>query len=99
EQGGVQVVNVDLVFGGEEAVVVGGAVREAAPDAAAGQPHRKALRIVVAAVAALGRRRAAELPAPPHQRVGEQAAGLQVAQQAGDRLVHLAGVLLVALFE
>ena len=70
----VQVVDVDLVLGGVVAVLVGRAVPEAALDAAAGQPHREAVRVVVAAVvAALGRRRPAELAAPQHQRVLQQA--------------------------
>ena len=56
-------------------------------DAAAGQPHGEAVGVVVAAVRPLGGRRAAELAAPDHQRVVEQAARLQVVQQAGDRLV------------
>ena len=48
----VQVVDVDLVFDRVIAVVVGLAVGEARLDAAAGHPHRVAVRIVVAAVVA-----------------------------------------------
>ena len=76
------------------AELVGGAVGEAGLDAAAGQPHREAAGVVVAAGAVLlGVRRAAELAAPPDQRVFEQAALLEVGQQPGDRLVHGAGVV------
>ena len=50
--------------------------------AAAGQPHREALDVVVAAVA-LRHRRAAELAAPDDQRVVEHAALLQVRDQRG----------------
>src|SRR5688572_3827709 len=74
KQGRVQVVDVDLVLGGEEAVVVGSAVAEAALHPAAGQPHREALRVVVAAVAALNGGSAAELAAPKDQRVLQQPA-------------------------
>ena len=48
-------------------------------DAAAGQPDREGVRMMIAAVGALGGRRAAELGAEDHQRVLEQAARLQVA--------------------
>jgi hypothetical protein len=92
-------VDVDLVGGGVPAVVVGGAVAMARLDAAAGEPHRDPVRVVIAAVAALGGRGPAELAAPPHQRVVEQAAALEVAEQAGDGPIDLAGVLLVVAAE
>src|SRR5262245_36622767 len=50
KDGGVQVVNVDLVANGVPAKLVCGAVGDAALDAAAGQPHGKAKWVVVAAV-------------------------------------------------
>ena len=59
-------------------------------DAAAGHPHGEAVGVVVAAVAFLRHRRAAELAAPDDQGLVEQAAALQVLEQAGDRLVHRA---------
>ena len=77
---GVQVVDVDDVLDGVVAELVGRAVGDAALDAAAGQPDREALDVVVAAVA-LGHRRAAELAAPDDQRVVEHAALLQVLDQ------------------
>ena len=43
--------------------------------------------------------RAAELAAPPDQRVFQQAAGLEVVQQPGDRQIDFAGVLLVAVLQ
>ena len=73
---------------GVEAELVGGAVDDAALDAAAGQPGAEALRMMVAAVA-LGAGRAAELGAPDDERVVEQAALLEVLEQAGDRQVDL----------
>src|SRR6185295_7016374 len=69
---------------------------EALLDAAAGEPDREAERVVVASRAVLlGVRRAAELAAPPDQRVLEQAAALQVHEQARDRLVDRARVVAV----
>src|SRR5262249_24781776 len=50
EDRGVQVVDVDLALDGLEADVVGRTVDMPALDAAAGQPHREAVMIVVAAV-------------------------------------------------
>ena len=47
---GVQVVDVDAVFDGFEAELVGRAVDVSAADAAAGHPHREAVVVVVAAV-------------------------------------------------
>ena len=68
---------------GELAELVGRAVGDAGLEAAAGQPDREAAGVVVAAGAVLfGVRRAAELAAPPDDRVFEQAAPLQVGEQA-----------------
>ncbi len=74
ENGGVQVVDVQLVLDGAEAEVVGGADGGAGFDATARHPHREAGRIVVAAVAFLAHRRAAELTAPDDERLIEKAA-------------------------
>ena len=78
QDGGVQVVDVDFLFHGGAAELVGGAVDDAALDAAAGQPHREALAVVIAALAALRRQRAAELAALDHQHLSDQAARLQI---------------------
>ena len=67
-------------------------------DAAAGHPDRKALDVVVAAVA-LGHRRPAELAAPDHQRLVEHAALLQVLDERGRSLVDLRGGPLDVLFD
>ena len=75
EQRRVQVVNRDAVLHGLEAELVGGAVGEAALEAAACHEHREAVRIVIAAVAAFGDRRAAEFAAPDHQRFVQQSRG------------------------
>ena len=90
-----QVVDVDAVLDGVQAELVGRADDVAPLHAAAGQPHREAVGIVVAAVPFLGHRRAAELAAPDDQRLVEQAALLEVREQAGDRPVGLAAQLAV----
>ena len=59
----------------------------------------EAVGIVVAAVGALGHRRAAELAAPDDQRGVQQAAGFQVREQGRDRLVDGPGVVLVAVLQ
>src|SRR5260370_15911316 len=96
EQGGVQVVNLDLVFDDEVAVVVGGAVDGSALAAATGQPDRETKGIVIAAVRALGHGCTAELTAPQDQGLLQQAARLQVLEQTGDGLVYRPGIVLMA---
>ena len=92
----VQVVHVDFVLDREVTEVVGLAIGEAGFETAPGEQHGKARGVVVAARAvALGVGRAAKLAAPPHDRVVQQAAGLQILEQAGDRLVDAHGVVLV----
>ena len=91
--------DVVAVLDGVEAELVGRAVDDAALDAAAGQPGREAVRVVVAAVAALGTRRSAELRAPDDDRLVEQAAALQVVEQGRDRLIDLAAIARVIRFE
>ena len=86
---GVDVGDVVPVLDGVEAELVGRAVDDAPLDAAAGHPDREAVVVVVAAVGALRAGSAAELGGPDDDRVVEQAAALEVDQQAGDRLVDL----------
>ncbi len=74
KDGGVQVVDVALVFDGFVAPVVGCAVGGAGLDAAAGEPDGEAEGIVVASVAALGEGGAAKFAGPDDQRVIQQAA-------------------------
>src|SRR4029453_11337528 len=72
--------------------------------AAPGHPDREAIRVMVASVraarAAVRSRTATEFAAPYHERGLEEAAGLQVAKQTGNRLVGLGSsglMVLVAL--
>ena len=86
---GVDVGDVVPVLDRVEAKLVGGAVDDAALDAAAGHPDGEAVGVMIAAVGALGTRCAAELGGPDDDRVVEQAALFQIVQQAGDWLVDL----------
>ena len=64
----VKIVHKYFIFDGMVAVIVGRTMNVAALDAAAGQPNGKAERIVIAAVAALGHRRATKLAGPQDER-------------------------------
>ena len=79
------------VLDGVETELVGRAVNDAAPDAAAGEPDAEAVDVVVAAVTALRARGAAELGGEDHERVIQQAALFQILQQAADGAVYLLG--------
>src|SRR5262249_39054394 len=87
EDGRLQVVDVDGVADDVVGEVVGFAVDDAGADAAAGHPDRETARMVVAAVV-LARERAlavdgaAELAAPDDQRVLQETALLEIADQA-----------------
>ena len=89
QQRRMQVVDVHAVLDRLEAEVVRLTVAHAALRAAAGEEHTEAMRVVVAAVAILAHRRATKLAAPHDQRVIQQAALLQVAQQRRDGLVNV----------
>ena len=101
EHGGVQVLDVQPLGDGGCAELVGLAKAGAPLDPAAGHPHREAVSVVVAAgpLGVLGGGLAAELAAPDHQGLVEQAAPLQVLEQPGDRLVGTAGVVVVVVLE
>ena len=66
-----------------------------AANAAAGQPHRVAVDVMVAAdqLARLAHRRAAELAAPDHERVFQQPALLEIGHQRRRRPVDFAAAL------
>src|ERR1044071_8425508 len=65
----VQVVDMDLVFLGEVAVIVGGAVGDSLFYAASRQPHGKTIGIVIATIPALRGGRSTKFSAPQDQRV------------------------------
>src|SRR5690349_8741523 len=68
-------------------VLVRSAVREARFDAGAGQPHRIARDVVIAAILTLGSRQPAELAAEQHERFVKQAALFEIGQERGRRLI------------
>src|SRR5262249_50225411 len=89
-----QIVDVDLVLDHFEAKLIGLAVAVAAARAAAGQPTREAIGIVVAAEhvplggAPFAEWCAAKFAAPNEKRRFEEPALLQVFDERGDWLVH-----------
>src|SRR5438105_2255879 len=94
--------NMDGLFDGFEAEIVGGAVDRAALQRAAGEPHRKPERIVVApaldiaaTAADFANRGAAELGAADDQRVVPEAPGLEILDHGRERLIGVLGVSLV----
>src|SRR4051812_45986258 len=88
EHGGMDVVAVGGLVGGLVRPFVAGAVAGTPLDATAGEPAGEGVGIVVAAFASLRAWHAAELRGPVDDRLFEQAAGLQILEEAGDRLVH-----------
>ena len=87
EHGCVQVVRVDLRANRLESDLVRRAERRAGLHTTAREPLRVAPWVVVAAVAALAVRRAAELRRPDDERRVEQAELREIREQARDRLV------------
>src|SRR5262249_5158249 len=55
--------------------------------ASAGENHRKAIRVVVAAIGSLAHRRAAEFAAPDYERSLKQAAAFEVLDEGRSRLI------------
>src|SRR5262249_12611012 len=94
---GVEVVDVNSVLGGGKSKLVGGAVDVTATGAAAGQPHREAVMVVIATGKGrqLGHGGPAELASPDHQNLVQEPALLQVGEERGDGLVPLVGKLAV----
>src|ERR1051325_8937776 len=78
-----------------EAKLIGGAVRDAALDAAAGHPYGKAVNVVIAAIASLLSRCAAKLGCENDNGVFEQAAPFQIPYQSSNRLIDLGTVTAV----
>ena len=98
KNGCVKVVDVDLIFNHMKTQFIRLTDGNAALYSAATKPHCESLRMMVAAPfsakvgVGLDHRRAAKLATPEDQRVGEQAAGLQVAEQGGDGPIDLPGI-------
>ena len=82
----------DGIVHGRVAQFVGGAIRDASFDAAAGQHEGEPFDVMVASVTALRHRRAAKLTAPHHQSILEHAALLEIGNQRCCGLVGLLGL-------
>ena len=97
EDGGVEVVEVNAVFGGFVADFVGIAVVDAAFDTAASEPADHVMGVVVTAgfAAGLSDWEAAKFAAPDYECVFEETAGGHVSEECGDGFVGFAGELAV----
>ena len=76
------------ILNGMEAEFIGRAVGDSAPDAPSGEPGAKSLGVVIAAIS-LSTGRAAKFRTPDDERLVEQAALLEVLDQAGDGQIDL----------
>jgi hypothetical protein len=97
QDGSVEVAVIVPVFDGLIAHVIGGPVDDPALHSAAGQQDAIALGVMIATSGVLRPGTAAELAAEYHQRRIEKAALLEVADQAGDGLIHSAAERRVSL--
>ena len=86
----VQVMHMDRVLNGSQTDGIGRSVSQAAAHARSRQPDGIAPGIVIASLTLFAHRHPSELATPDHQRVVEQPALPQIAQQTGDRLIGLA---------
>src|SRR5207249_3505103 len=97
--------DMDFVFHDVEAELVGFAEGHSGTNPSAGEPHGEGLRMMVAAEfassvgVALDHRRAAELAAPKHQGVFQQAALFEIFDQRRAGFIGLAGLLLNAVMD
>ena len=62
-----QIVEVDFIFDGEITVLVSGSMANTTFHAATSEPHRVALRIVIASVISLGHGRSSKFASPQHK--------------------------------
>src|SRR5437899_382161 len=105
ENRGVEIMDADRILHGLEPEVVGGAMDGPAADATTRHPDGETVVVMIAAERGLAvaieldSRRAAEFPAPDHERVFEHPSLLQVRQQCGDRLVDLGRQLAMILLD
>ena len=87
-------VDVDRILRDLKTKFIGGSIFKTTFDSAASHPHRKGVGVMVASEdfafrrTTFTERRAAEFATPDDQRLLEQTALLQVANQSGDRSIH-----------
>jgi hypothetical protein len=87
------IVHMKPIQDGMEPNLVGLSDNDPLLDATASHPHGEAVRVMVAAVAFLGHRGAAELSSPDDKRLFQQAAALQILEKSSDRPIHRAASL------
>ena len=98
--GRVQIMNVDFVLGGVEAEFVGFAHGEAGLDAAAGQPHRETIWMMIATIAAaLDHGGAAKFAAPNNQCFIEETTLLEIFDECGGSLIGVFAIFLQVGYE
>ncbi len=86
---GVKIMNIDHIFDGLMAELIGGAEAEAMLDTGAGEPGGETLGIMISTRGPLLKRRhAAKLGRPHHQGVFKQSACLEIFQERGRRLIE-----------
>src|SRR5262245_35342626 len=95
---GVQIVQVHRIFGDVVAEVVGAAVFDAAANAATRQPHRETAAMMIAphariAELTLAENRAAEFGQKHDERIGQEAALLEVPEERRRRLIDVAALV------
>src|SRR3954447_1701496 len=92
---GMQVVHVNSMLRCIEAKVIAFTKRNARLNATSRQPHREAIRVMVATIVAapLHHRRAAELTAPDNERIVQKSALLEVLNQCRAGLVRVLAVV------
>src|SRR4051812_32421022 len=98
QQGGVEIVNADRIGRDVVAEIIRRTVSDSRLHAAAGEPHREAPRMMVAAIVigpeiALAIHSAAEFTAPDDKRFVQKAALLEVLDESGRGLVGFSGAL------
>src|SRR5262245_10033810 len=91
--------HVMTLLDGVEADLVGRSVNDAALDAAARQPHRETVRMMVPAVGILRPRRATKLRRPDDEGIVEHAALFQILQQTRDGPINPTTVGAVVLLQ
>jgi len=96
EHGGVEVVDLNFVFDGLVAKVVGRAVSDPWLDAAPGEPGGEAEGIVVASISALGEGSAPKFTGPDDEGIVEKAKLFQVSDEGRDGLIDCFTVLAVS---
>src|SRR5262245_57965748 len=99
QHGSMKIVNVHTVLDCVISDFISRPVDKSAFDSTTSHPDGVTIWVMITPVTSLGNRRAAKFTGPDNERVFEQTARFQVFQQPGDRFVHFASVLRVAVIK